>query len=168
MTDSDPLQDSVYQELRRIAERNLSAESPDNTLSPTALVHEAWLRLAEASVIGNDRHHYYCLAATAMRRILVDRARSRLADKRGGNFSRHMLYDTAAPVPDNDLLNLHEALSRLAEVKPQHAHLVELRFFGGLTGDEAATALGISPASADRLWRYARSWLQLAMTDDPV
>ena len=137
-------------------------EKPGHSLDATALVHEAWLRLAEASVEWQDRNHFLRVAATAMRRILVDQARARRAAKRGGGAVRVDGLEIALPVPDADLSALSETLDRLAEIKPDHAKLVELRgYFAGLTGDEAAAALGVSPATADRMWRYARAWLQV-------
>jgi RNA polymerase sigma factor (TIGR02999 family) len=151
----------VYDELRRLAAARLASEGRES-LDPTALVHEAWLRLANAPVQWQDRSHFFRTAATAMRRILVDRARAKLAEKRDGG-ARVELADFPAPVPDGRLLALDEALERLALAKPDHARLVELRFFAGLSGDEAAAGLGISPATADRMWRYARAWLQVEL-----
>lgn len=152
----------VYDELRRLAAAKLAAERPSYTLNPTALVHEAWLRLANATVEWQDRTHFLRTAATAMRRILVDRARAKLAAKRSGQ--RGELHDLAAPLPDEELLILDEALEKLAASKPDHAKLLELRYFVGLTGDEAAAALGVSPATADRMSRYAKAWLKVEMT----
>jgi RNA polymerase sigma factor (TIGR02999 family) len=154
----------VYDELRRLAAAKLASENPGQTLDATALVHEVWLRLEGASVEWQDRSHFLRTAATAMRRILVDRARARHAARRDGG-ARVELPDVSAPLPDDQLLALDGALERLAQVKPDHARLVELRFFAGLKGDEAATSLGVSPATADRMWRYARAWLQVELTD---
>jgi RNA polymerase sigma factor (TIGR02999 family) len=151
----------VYDELRRLAAAKLSGEKPGHSLDATALVHEAWLRLAEASVEWQDRNHFLRVAATAMRRILVDQARAKRTAKRGGGAARMEWFDIAVPVPDAELSALSEALDRLAAIKPEHAKLVELRYFAGLTGDEAAAALGVSPATADRMWRYARAWLHV-------
>ena len=153
----------VYDELRKLAAAKLAGEKPGQTLDATALVHEAWLKLAGASVEWQDRSHYLRAAATAMRRILVDRARAKLADKRGGDGQRVELPDIAAPIPDERLLSVDESLSRFATTNPEHAQLIELRYFGGLTGDEAAAALGVSAATADRMWRYARAWLQVEL-----
>jgi RNA polymerase sigma factor (TIGR02999 family) len=155
----------VYDELRRLAASKLASEQPGQTLDATALVHEAWLRLANASVEWQDRSHFLRTAATAMRRILVDRARARHAAKRDAG-QRVELPDVAVPLADEQLLALDAALERLALVKPDHARLVELRFFAGLTGDEAAAVLGISAATADRAWRYARAWLQVELTEN--
>lgn len=153
----------VYDDLRRVAAAKLAAEPAGGTLDATALVHEAWLRLAGAEVDWQDRGHFLRAAATAMRRILVDRARAKLTAKRGDGAARVELPDLPAPLPDPELIALDEALTALAAEKPDHARLVELRFFAGLTGDEAAAALDISPATADRMWRYARAWLQVAL-----
>ena len=150
----------VYDELRKLAAANLACEVPGQTLDATALVHEACLKLADASVEWQNRTHFLRTAATAMRRILVDRARAKQTAKRDGG-QRVELPDIAAPLPDEQLLALDESLTKLAAVKPDHAKLIELRYFAGLTGEEAAEALGISPASADRMWRYARAWLQV-------
>ena len=153
----------VYDELRKLAAAKLAAEQPGQTLDATALVHEAWLRLAEASVEWQDRSHYLRTAATAMRRILVDRARAKVAAKRGGLARRVEVGDIPEPDRDGELLLLDEALAKLAVEKPDHAKLVELRYFAGLSGDEAAAALGVSAATADRLWRFTRAWLQIEM-----
>ena len=153
----------VYDELRKLATAKLAAEQPGQTLDATALVHEAWLRLAEASVEWQDRTHYLRTAATAMRRILVDRARAKVAAKRGGAARRVELEDVAGPDRDGALLALDAALVKLAVEKPDHAKLIELRYFAGLSGDEAAAALGVSPATADRRWRFARAWLQIEL-----
>jgi RNA polymerase sigma factor (TIGR02999 family) len=155
----------VYDELRKLAAARLASENAGQTLDATALVHEAWLRLADAPVEWQGRSHFLRTAATAMRRVLVDRARVRLAAKRDGG-QRVELADCAAPLRDDQLLALDEALQRLALVKPDHARLVELRYFAGLTGDEAAASLGVSPATADRMWRYARAWLQVELNEN--
>jgi RNA polymerase sigma factor (TIGR02999 family) len=152
----------VYDELRKLAAAKLAAEQPGYTLNATALVHEAWLKLAGASVEWQDRTHFLRTAATAMRRILVDQARAKRTAKRDVG-QRVELPDVAAPLPDEQLLALDEALVKFAEIKPDHARLVELRYFAGLTGDKAAEALGVSPPTADRMWRYARAWLQVEM-----
>jgi RNA polymerase sigma factor (TIGR02999 family) len=149
----------VYEELRRLAARKLACEAPGQTLEATALVHEAYLRL-----VGHDDHrrwgdrgHFFAAAAQAMRRILVDNARRKGAQKRGGGVQRQPLDAVVAPVPDEELLALNEALERLAAVDPTKARLVELRYFAGLTGDQAAEVLGISAATADRHWAFARA-----------
>jgi RNA polymerase sigma factor (TIGR02999 family) len=155
----------VYAELRRLAAAQLSTEKPGQTLDPTALVHEAYLRLVGAAEPGvyRDRGHFFATAATAMRRILVDQARRKRAEKHGGGQHRQTLDDVAAPVSDDELLALNDALDRLAAEDPQKARLVELRYFAGLTNDQAAAALAISPRTADRHWAYARAWLQTAV-----
>ncbi|MGL6072718.1 MAG: ECF-type sigma factor [Fimbriiglobus sp.] len=155
--------EEIYDELRRIAARKLAAEARGQTLDATALVHEAWLRLAQSPISWNDHTHFLRVAATAMRRILVDRARAKLTSKRGGEAERVEMPEIAAPLPDPELLALDEALTRFAEQKPDHAKLVELRYFAGLTGEQAATSLGISPATADRMWQYARAWLKVEL-----
>jgi RNA polymerase sigma factor (TIGR02999 family) len=154
----------VYDELRRLACAKLAFEQPGQTLDPTALVHEAWLKLANAGIDWNDRTHFLRAAATAMRRILVDRARAKQTGKRGEGIGRGELPDLEAPLPDPDLLALDEALTRFAELKPEHAKLVELRFFAGMTASEAASVLQVSSATADRMWRYARAWIQHELT----
>lgn len=152
----------VYDELRKLAAQRLAQEKPGQTLQATALVHEAYLRLVgrETPRSYRDRGHFFASAATAMRRILIDGARSKRAEKRGGNRQRLTIADVAAPLPDEELLALDEALERLALQDPLKAQLVELRYFAGLTGDQAAEVLGISPSTADRHWVFARAWLQ--------
>jgi RNA polymerase sigma factor (TIGR02999 family) len=154
----------VYEELRKLAAQKLAREKPGQTLEATALVHEAYLRLVgtgEKSCWDN-RRHFFAAAAEAMRRILVDNARRKQTDRHGGGRQRRNLDVEAlvAPEPDVDLLALDAALHRLAEQDPLKAKLVELRYFAGLTGDEAAAALGMSASSADRLWVYTRAWLR--------
>lgn len=167
MTAPADLLPQVYDELRKLAAAKLAGENAGQTLDATALVHEAWLRLADVSVEWQDRTHYLRTAATAMRRILVDRARAKLSAKRGGDAQRVELSDIAAPDRADDLLALDEALDKLAVEKPDHARLVELRYFAGLSGDEAAVALNVSPATADRMWRFARAWLQVELGATP-
>ncbi len=155
----------VYHELRKLAAAKLATEKPGYTLDATALVHEAWLKLADVSVEWQDRTHFLRTAATAMRRILVDRARAKRAIKRDGGH-RVELSEIVSPVPDDELLALDQALETLSLTKPDHARLVDLRFFAGLTGDEAAEALGVSPATADRMWRFARAWLHVKISNE--
>ena len=158
----------VYDELRRLAAQKLAQEKPGQTLSATALVHEAYLRLVgpDGARQWNGRVHFLRAAAEAMRRILVDRARARGSLKRGGDWQRLDLDQVAevAPGPDEDAAALSEALDRLAAQDPVKAELVKLRFFAGLSVEEAADLLGISRATADRHWRYARTWLYCALT----
>jgi RNA polymerase sigma factor (TIGR02999 family) len=153
----------VYDELRRLAAQKLAQELPGHTLQPTALVHEAYLRLVADSPepTWDNRGHFFAAAAEAMRRILVDSARQRGSLKRGGD-RMHVNIDenpVAAPEIREDLLALDEALARLDAADPQAAKLVQLRYFGGLALAEIAEILGISPRTADRLWDFARAWL---------
>jgi RNA polymerase sigma factor (TIGR02999 family) len=155
----------VYDELRKLAALKLAQEKPGQTLEPTALVHEAYLRLLGATEppVYRDRGHFFTAAASAMRRILIDHARRKQTQKRGGGRQRQQLDELAAPQPDDELLALNEALDQLAADEPLKARLVELRYFAGLTNDQAADVLGISPSTADRHWAYARAWLQTAV-----
>lgn len=158
----------VYDELRRLAAAKLSQEKPGQTLNATALVHEAYLRLVEGAAprpAFEGRGHFFAAAAEAIRRILVEQARRRQAAKHGGQRRREEFDpdQLAAPAPDEELLALHDALEQLAEVHPEKAELVKLRYFAGLTADQAAAALGISPSTGDRYWSYARAWLRRAM-----
>jgi RNA polymerase sigma factor (TIGR02999 family) len=153
----------VYNELRKLAAARLSQENLRQTLQPTALVNEAYLRLVDVNEARGweSRGHFFAAAALAMRRILVDAARRKQREKHGGDRKRVPLDDVAQPAPDlrDDLVALDAALDRLAREDPQTARLVELRHFAGLTQAEAAQALGISPRTADRLWAFARAWL---------
>jgi RNA polymerase sigma factor (TIGR02999 family) len=164
-SEGDRLFAQVYDELRRLAARQLTHEKPGQTLQPTALVHEAYLRLLGPDGLPafRDRNHFFAAAATAMRRILVDRARSKLAHKHGRDLRRQPLADMPAPESDADLVALDEALHQLAGRDPVKAALVELRYFAGLTGDQAAAVLGVSPSTADRHWVFARAWLRRAV-----
>jgi len=152
----------VYDELRQLAAARLTQEKPGQTLQATALVHEAYLRLVggEGPRSYRDRGHFFAAAAVAMRRILIDNARRKLTQKRGGDRQRQEIDALAAPEPGEELLALDEALRKLNESDPLKAKLVELRYFAGLTGEQAAEVLGISPTTADRHWAYARAWLQ--------
>jgi RNA polymerase sigma factor (TIGR02999 family) len=154
----------VYDELRKLAAARLAAEKPGHTLDATGLVHEAYLRLVGDQRF-DGRGHFFAAAAEAIRRILVEQARRRQAAKRGGNAQREGLDPdaVAAPVPDDELLALHEALDRLAAAHPEKAEVVKLRYFAGLTADQAAEVMGISPSTADRHWAYARAWLGRAL-----
>ena len=157
----------VYDELRRLAAQNLAREKPGQTLTATALVHEAYLRLVgKEAPRWESRSHFYVAAAEAMRRILVENARRKRSLKRGGDLARQELVEAelAAPEPREDLLALDEALDRLTAKDPTKAELVKLRYFAGLTGEQAARALGISRATADRYWAYARAWLHRELT----
>jgi RNA polymerase sigma factor (TIGR02999 family) len=153
----------VYDELRKLAAARLADEKSGHTLQPTALVHEAYLRLVGDGQPRdwNGRGHFFAAAAEAMRRILINRARDRHRLKRGGHRDRVDLESIADPAtaPDEDLLELDEALGRLAGINAQAAELVKLKYFGGLSLREAAGALGLPARSADRLWAFARAWL---------
>jgi RNA polymerase sigma factor (TIGR02999 family) len=160
----------VYQQLRSLAGRRMRHERPDQTLQATALVHEAYLRLVDAAKAQdwNGRWHFFAAAAEAMRRILVDKARRRRRLKRGGQLQR-LDFDKAdlrVDEPPDELIALDQALAELAEKHPSRAQLVQLRFFGGLTNEQAAAALGVSSATADRHWAFARAWLYRHMSPD--
>jgi RNA polymerase sigma factor (TIGR02999 family) len=153
----------VYDELRKLAASRLSRESPGQTLEATALVHEAYLRLVNtgADQQWNSRGHFFAAAAEAMRRILVEKARHKMSLKRGARPERIDLseIEVAIEADDEQLLRVNEAVEKLAVHDPQAAQLVKLRFFAGLTGEQAAQAMGIAQRSATRLWAYARGWL---------
>jgi RNA polymerase sigma factor (TIGR02999 family) len=153
----------VYEELRKLAAQKLAQEKPGQTLQATALVHEAYLRLVggEPEQHWDNRGHFFAAAAEAMRRILVDTARSKDSLKRGAGRKRQPLDEASlvAPPVDEDILAVNEALDRLAAVDGEAAELVKLRFFAGFTAEQAAEVLGISARSADRIWTYARAFL---------
>jgi RNA polymerase sigma factor (TIGR02999 family) len=154
----------LYNELRKLAGQKLGREKPGHSLQPTALVHEAYVRLVdvEQAQQWNSRGHFFAAAAEAMRRILIENARRRARAKHGGNRSREELASSivAAPEIDDDLLALDEALQRLAEHDSRSAELVKLRYFAGLTIPQAAEILGVSPRKADFIWSFARVWLR--------
>ena len=159
---ADRLLPLVYDELRKLAGQKLARENPGQTLQATALVHEAWLRLGgDQQPAWENRAHFFAAAAEAMRRILIDNARRKLAARHGGNLERVPLdgLELAAGVDDGQLLAVHEALDRLAAHDTVKAELVKLRFFVGLTIDQAAKVLGLSEPTAKRYWAYARAWL---------
>jgi RNA polymerase sigma factor (TIGR02999 family) len=164
---ADDLLPMVYDELRRLAAKKLLREPSGQTLQATALVHEAFMRLVDGTKVQrwNSRGHFFCAAAEAMRRILVERARRRTSAKAGGGLGRVELEDghLAAPEPSVDLVALDDALNELAARDTRKAELVKLRFFAGLTMREAAQALDISESTADADWAYAKSWLRLRM-----
>ena len=153
----------VYQELRQLAAAKMARENPGHTLQPTALVHEAWLKLAgpDGRAQFQNRAHFFGAAAEAMRRILVDSARRKLAARHGGGQSREDIagLEIAAPSGDDELLAVHEALEKFAALDPQKAELVKLRSFVGLPFSEVAEVLGSSEPTAKRWWAYARAWL---------
>ena len=156
----------VYEELRNLAAHKMANEAPGQTLQPTALVHEAWLRLTGASGQGwNGREHFFRAAAEAMRRILVDRARQRTAAKRGHDPQRTEFSDSKlqAVSEDDQMLAVHEALDQLALRDPVSADLVKLRYFVGLSMGEAAESLGLPLRTAERMWTFARTWLREAI-----
>ena len=154
----------VYDELRKLAAQKMAQEKPGQTLQATALVHDAYVRLvgAEGGQHWDDRRHFFGAAAEAMRRILIENARRKQTSKQGADWQRCDVDPGAlvAPEPNLDLLALDEALKRLAEQDPVKAKLVELRYFAGLTGDQAAAVLGMSASSADRHWVFTRAWLR--------
>jgi RNA polymerase sigma factor (TIGR02999 family) len=160
----------LYSELRKIAANKMANEAAGHTLQPTALVHEAWLRL-----VGGDqnawpsRAYFFAAAAEAMRRILVEHARRKQSLKRGGEFARTDLNESALVLaaPPDELLAVHEALEKFATEDRQAAELVKLRYFVGMTMEEAASALDMAPRSAERLWTYARTWLQREIRRQP-
>jgi RNA polymerase sigma factor (TIGR02999 family) len=153
----------LYDELRKLAAQKLAQEAPGQTLQPTALVHEAYLRLVggDEGQHWNSRGHFFAAAAEAMRRILVESARRRGRQKRGGDWQRCdiLAHEPAVADPEEEVLAVHEALDQFATKHPDKAELVKLRYFAGLTLVEAAAALQISTATAERRWRYARAWL---------
>ena len=162
----------VYAELRKLAAQKLAKEKPGQTLEATALVHEAYLRLVDTDKAQqwNSRGHFFAAAAEAMRRVLVENARRKQRVKHGGGRQRLDL-DEACPVvqpPSDDVLALDEALTRLAACDPVRAELVKLRFFAGLTNEEAAAALGVSPRKANQVWAYARAWLLESLGHEPI
>jgi RNA polymerase sigma factor (TIGR02999 family) len=158
----------VYEELRRLAAQKLAHEKPGQTLSATALVHEAYLRLVGPGEEArwNSRGHFFGAAAEAMRRILINRARDKMRDKRGGGWQRIDLdqLTVADQAADVELIALDDCLERLAQEDPACAELVKLRFFAGLTQEAAAAALGLPRRTADRTWAYARAWLCEALS----
>lgn len=173
MREGDPkaaeqLLSHVYRELRALAAYKMAGEAAGHTLQPTALVHEAWLRLGGNNLSFENRAHFFSAAAEAMRRILVENARRKKRLKRGGNQVRVDLTESeiAAPMPDEELLALDEALNRLAEKDPRAAELVKLCYFVDLTQEQAAKELGVSISTVERTWAYARAWLYREIRDN--
>jgi RNA polymerase sigma factor (TIGR02999 family) len=159
---ADQLLVLVYDELRRIAAYKMAHESPGQTLQPTALVHEAWLKLVGGEDVGfNDRSHFFHAASEAMRRILIDRARRKLTQRHGGGFQRVNLddFDPAAPEGDEQLLAVHDALDKLAREHPTQAQLVKLKYFAGMTNEEVSQVMGISISTVKNYWAFSRAWL---------
>jgi RNA polymerase sigma factor (TIGR02999 family) len=166
----DALIPVVYGELRRLARRHLWRERPDHTLQSAALVNEAYLRLVRQDVPQwQNRAHFFGVAAQLMRHILVDHARNRLAGKRGGGAPRLALDPELAPAqnPEIDLVALDGALDKLTALDPKQGRLIELRFFGGLSIEETAVVLGVSPATVKREWATARAWMRRELKKDP-
>lgn len=161
----------VYDELRKLAAHRLAGEQHQHTLQPTALVHEAWLKLSHNDQRAwNGREHFFAAAAEAMRRILVDRARRRLAAKRGAGEACLDAdeFDLPAPAPDDQLLSVHEALEKFATLDARKAELVKLRYFVGMTFEEAAGVLGIAVPTAKEWWAYAKAWLRVEIAGTPT
>lgn len=160
------LSTAVYEQLRDMARRRLSTERGEHTLQPTALVHEAYMRMVEGNVGWRDRTHFFATAALHMRSILVDHARSRLADKRGGGALRVTLDETSGqtePDVEADFLALDESLRRLETEDPRTAQVIELTYFGGLKRDEIAHVLDVSVPTVDRVLRFGRAWLKQSL-----
>ena len=161
---------AVYEELRKLAVHKMAGQPPGHTLQPTALVHEAWMRLAaHDSARFAGRAHFFAAAAEAMRHILIDAARRRLAVRHGGGWQRVDVerMEIAAPANDDELLAVHDALDKFAAEEPQRAQVATLRYFAGLTFDEVGEVLGISVATAKRHWAYARAWLYSEIRGEP-
>ncbi len=164
---ADRLLPLVYEQLRHLAAARMAHEAPDHTLQPTALVHEVWLRLgADHQPDWKSRAQFFAAAAEAMRRILIDSARKRLAQRRGGRHEHINIddLDVAGTADDARVLKVNDALEKLALADPEKAELVKLRFFAGFTLEEAAQALGIAEPTARRWWAYARAWLLKEMS----
>jgi RNA polymerase sigma factor (TIGR02999 family) len=163
---ADDLLTTVYEELRKLAAQRIAREAPGQTLQATALVHEVWLRLGgDRQPAWQNKAHFFGAAAEAMRRILIDRARHKRAVRHGGSVEQVPLEgrEISCGMEDEQLLAMHEALDRLAQVDAEKAELVKLRFFAGLTTEQAAKVLGISEPTAKRYWAYARAWLYREM-----
>jgi len=174
--EGDPLAASqlvpaIYDELRRLAAHKMAKELPGQTLQPTALVHEAWLRLgADAQPAWKSRGHFFAAAAEAMRRILVERGRRRMALKRGAGIAAVSLDEVEIPLEaadDEGLLKVNDALDKFCAISPRKAELVKLRYFVGMTFEEAASALEIAVPTAKEWWAYARAWLEVELKDAP-
>ena len=164
---NDQLLSLVYDELRKLAASRMAGETEGHTLQPTALVHEAWLRLVRTEGQRfENRAHFFAAAAEAMRRILIDHARRKSARKRGGELQRVDLeqIDVPAMADDDTLLDINQCLGDLAREDPKAAELVKLRFFGGLSAEESAHAMGVTDRTARRYWRFARAWLRDAVS----
>ena len=159
---ADELLPLVYQQLRALAARQMAQQSPGHTLQPTALVHEAWLKLGNgAPQLWKSRQHFFLTAAKAMRQILIDAARRKMAQRHGGSLERVDLaaVEIASPAPDDQLLQLDEALEKLAALQPDKADVVKLKFFAGLKEAEIAELLGTTERTVRRYWSYSQAWL---------
>jgi RNA polymerase sigma factor (TIGR02999 family) len=159
---ADQLLDLVYEELRRVAAYKMAQEAPDQTLQPTALVHEAWLKLVGPGERKfENRAHFFAVASEAMRRILVDRARQRRTQLYGGQYRRVELEETGlgAPAENDQLLAVEDALERLSQEHPVQGQVVKLRYFGGMTDEEIAQTLGLFVSTVKNYWTFARAWL---------
>jgi len=159
---ADQLLELVYDELRHLAAAKMAREAPGHTLQPTALVHEAWLRLVGGkNPTFRNRTHFFAVAAEAMRRILIDSARRKQTERHGGRFVRVEFeeFDPAAPSPDDELPAVHEVLDAFSVQYPVHAELVKLRYFVGMTTEEASQVLGISLSTISNYWNFSRAWL---------
>ncbi len=165
---SEDLLPVVYEDLRALAARKMASERPDSTLQPTALVHEAYMRLVGSKGTWSHRGHFFAAAAEAMRRILVDAARARSSQKRGGGRPREGMHESsiAAPGDPDRVLAVNDALEEFATSNPEAAELVKLRYFAGFTNADAAEILNISPRQANKLWAYARVWLAAELGED--
>ncbi len=165
----DDLAQAVYHELRRLAGAYMRRERPGQTLQATALVHEAYLRLAQSDPVWTDRNHFVAIAARSMRQILVERARARGAQKRWAGVDRVTLSETLVGAAHEDAMlpALDEALGRLEQIDAEQARIVELRYFVGLTNEQTAETLGLSPATVKRRWALARAWLFRELTGTP-
>jgi len=156
----------IYDDLRRIAARYLRSERSGHTLQATALVNESFARLAESELSFNDRSHFFAIAARTMRHILTDYGRARRSQKRGGGIAPLTLNEERVAGPSTDIVDLDDALTRLAEIDERKSDILVLHFFGGMTYDETAEALGISPATVDRDLRLAKAWLANELGND--
>jgi RNA polymerase sigma-70 factor, ECF subfamily len=167
--DLDALMAAIYQDMRRLAMSHMNGEQSDHTLQATALVHEAYVKLInQRNTDWNDRLHFFAVASQIIRRILIDHARSKMADKRGGGITRVSVadHDVEAPSRDVDVLALDEALRELAVLDERQARIVELRYFGGCTVEEVSELLKIGKRTVDREWRMAKAWLLDRLGDD--
>ena len=163
----DDLVNAVYGELHQMARAKLSNEEPGNTLQPTALVHEAWLRLKPERQTWDNRKHFFVAAAQAMRRILIDSARRKLSLRKGGGGDKLSIEDISLPAPDaQEFISVSEALDALAEHDPRKAQVAQLRYIVGMTSEEVGDLLGISVSTAKREWDYARAWLYRFLSRD--